>query len=78
MARIAKPPAGPRPIETLVHADSRRNIPTAEFQSIAQQMEEVRPFKPAGYQRATPLAKGRANAMPISIRRSSGAGCGSR
>jgi adenine-specific DNA-methyltransferase len=58
MARIAKPPAGPRPIETLVHADSRRNIPTAEFQSIAQQMEEVRPFKPAGYQRATPLAKG--------------------
>jgi adenine-specific DNA-methyltransferase len=58
MARIPKPPAGPRPIETLVHADSRRDIPTAEFQSIAQQMEEVKPFKPARYQRATPLAKG--------------------
>jgi adenine-specific DNA-methyltransferase len=58
MARIPKPPAGPHPIETLVHADSRRNIPTAEFQSIAQQMEEVAPFKPAHYQRATPLAKG--------------------
>jgi adenine-specific DNA-methyltransferase len=41
-----------------VHADSRRNIPTAEFQSIAQQMEEVKPFETARYQRATPLAKG--------------------
>jgi adenine-specific DNA-methyltransferase len=58
MARAPKPPAGPRPVETLVHADTRRNIPTAEFQSIAQQMEEGAPFKPAHYQRATPLAKG--------------------
>jgi adenine-specific DNA-methyltransferase len=58
MARAPKLPAGPRPIETLVHADSRRNIPTAEFQSIAQQMEEVKPFETARYQRATPLAKG--------------------
>jgi adenine-specific DNA-methyltransferase len=58
MARIPKPPAGPRPIETLVHADSRRNIPTAELQSLAQQMEEVKPFEPARYQRATPLAEG--------------------
>jgi adenine-specific DNA-methyltransferase len=58
MARIPKPPAGPRPIETLVHADSRRNIPTAEYQSIAQQIEEVKPFEPARYRRATPLAKG--------------------
>jgi adenine-specific DNA-methyltransferase len=58
MPRPPKAPAGPRPIETLRHADSRRNIPTAEFQSIAQQMEEVTPFKPARYERATPLAKG--------------------
>jgi adenine-specific DNA-methyltransferase len=58
MARPPKPQAGPRPIETLVHADTRRNIPTAEFQSIAQQMEEGAPIKPARYQRATPLAKG--------------------
>jgi adenine-specific DNA-methyltransferase len=60
MPRRPKAPAGPRPIETLVHADSRRNIPTAEFQSIAQQMEEVAPFKPAHFERATPLAKGEA------------------
>ena len=58
MPRPPKPQAGPRPIETLVHADTRRNIPTAEFQSLAQQMEEVAPVKPARYQRATPLAKG--------------------
>jgi adenine-specific DNA-methyltransferase len=41
-----------------VHADLRRNIPTAEFQSIAQQMEEIAPFEAARYKRATPLAKG--------------------
>src|SRR5690348_4454015 len=58
MARAPKPPAGPRPIETLRHADSRSNIPTAEFQSIAQQMEETAPFKPAHYMRAMPLTKG--------------------
>jgi adenine-specific DNA-methyltransferase len=58
MARAPKPPAGPRPIETLVHADSRRNIPTAEFQSLAQQMEEVAPVRPAHFKRATPLVKG--------------------
>ena len=58
MARIPKPPAGPRPIETLVHAGSRRNIPTAKLQSLAQKMEERAPLKPARYQRATPLAKG--------------------
>ena len=58
MPRLPKLPTGPRPIETLVHADTRRNIPTAEFQSIAQQMEEIAPFEPARYKRATPLAKG--------------------
>jgi adenine-specific DNA-methyltransferase len=49
---------GPRQVEMLVHADTRRNIPTAEFQSIAQQMDEIAPFEPARYKRATPLAKG--------------------
>jgi adenine-specific DNA-methyltransferase len=57
MPRPPKPPTGPRPVETLVHADTRRNIPTAEFQSLAQQMEEVAPFESARYKRATPLAK---------------------
>ncbi len=55
MPRPPKPPAGPRPVEALTHADKRRNIPTAEFQSIAQQMEEATPIAPARYPRAAPL-----------------------
>ena len=58
MPRAPKTPTGPRQVEMLVHADTRRNIPTAEFQSIAQQMEETAPFEPARYKRATPLVKG--------------------
>ena len=58
MARQPKAPTGPRQIDMLTHADTRRNIPTAEFQSIAQQMEETAPFEPARYPRATPLPKG--------------------
>ena len=48
MARSPRPPAGPRPIETLVHADTRRNIPTAEFQPVSQQMEGVAPLLTRG------------------------------
>jgi adenine-specific DNA-methyltransferase len=58
MPRLPKPPPGPRPLETLVHADTRRNIPTAEFQSLAQQMEEGTPVASARYKRASPLAEG--------------------
>ncbi|MDO9710759.1 hypothetical protein Q7A36_20580, partial [Paracraurococcus sp. LOR1-02] len=58
MSRPPKPPAGPRPIETLIHTDTRRNIPTAELQSLAQQMEETAPIGPARYKRASPLAEG--------------------
>ena len=59
MARAPKsPPKGPRPVETPVHADTRRNIPTAEYQSLAQQMEEQAPVTAAHYQRATPLPAG--------------------
>jgi adenine-specific DNA-methyltransferase len=58
MPRPPKPPAGPRPVEALTHADTRRNIPTAEFQSIAQQMEEAAPIAPARYPRASPLPPG--------------------
>ncbi len=46
----------------LVHTDTRRNIPTAEFQSIAQRMEETAPVQPAHYARATPLPKGETRA----------------
>ena len=58
MPRRPKTTPGPLPIESLVHADTRRNIPTAEFQSLAQQMEETAPVTPAHYPRATPLPKG--------------------
>ena len=58
MPRLPKPPKGAKPIEVLVHADTRRNIPTAEFQSIAQRMEEDTPVPPARYARATPLPDG--------------------
>ncbi len=58
MPRLPKSPKGPRPVEVLVHADMRRNIPTAEFQSIAQRMEEDAPIKPAHYARARPLPRG--------------------
>ena len=58
MSRAPKSPKGPRPVETLVHADTRRNIPTAEFQSLAQQLEEQAPITAAHYPRATPLPSG--------------------
>lgn len=58
MPRPPKPAPGPRPVETLTHADTRRNIPTAEHQSIAQQMEERAPLPPARFPRAAPLPPG--------------------
>ena len=56
--RKPKAPAGAKPVEALVHADTRRNIPTAEFQSIAQRMEEDAPVRPVRYPRATALPNG--------------------
>ena len=58
MPRLPKPPKGAKPVEVLVHTDTRRNIPTAEFQSIAQRMEEDTPVPPARYARTTPLPNG--------------------
>jgi len=59
MARRPNAPARPIKVEVLTHpADHRRNIPTAEFQSLAQQMEEGAPVPPAHYKRASPLAAG--------------------
>ena len=58
MPRPPKPPKPAGQIEVLLHADTRRNIPTAEFQSIAQQMEEQAPVTPARYKRAAPLPEG--------------------
>ncbi len=59
MAQTPKPSKGLRPVEALRHrADTRRNIPTAEFQSMAQQMEASKPAAPVRYKRAAPLPPG--------------------
>ena len=59
MARRPNAPARPIKVEVLTHpADHRRNIPTAEFQSLAAQMEEGAPVPPAHYKRASPLPAG--------------------
>ncbi len=61
MARLPKPPtaAAARPVEIFKHpAAARRNIPTAELQSLAQKAEEHAPVAPAHYTRARPLPPG--------------------
>ena len=56
--RPAKPATGPRPVEALTHAETRRNIPTAEHQDLAQRAEARAPVPPARYARADPLPPG--------------------
>ena len=49
----------PVKVETLTHdGAARRNIPTAEYQSVAERIEEQNPTEPAHYERARPLAEG--------------------
>ncbi len=56
---MAKTPKAPKQVETLTHDEAtRKNIPTAELQSVAQRMEEQDPFAPVHYPRARPLAEG--------------------
>ncbi len=56
---MARKPKGPKQVETLTHdAATRRNIPTAELQSAAERMEELSPFEPVVYERASPMADG--------------------
>jgi adenine-specific DNA-methyltransferase len=46
-------------IETLTHAEAaRKNIPTAEYQSLNERIEESQPFPPAHFPRTAPLAEG--------------------
>lgn len=55
-------PGGKR-IESLTHDKAARlNIPTAEYQSVAERIEEQRPTEPARYKRARPLADGETRA----------------
>ena len=61
MARPPKPPASPatRPVDAFTHdAATRRNIPTAEMQSLAQRTEERAPTPAVHYPRARPLPEG--------------------
>jgi adenine-specific DNA-methyltransferase len=56
---MAKTPKAPKQVETLTHDEAtRKNIPTAELQSVAQRMEEQDPFAPVHYPRTRPLAEG--------------------
>ncbi|CAN2535948.1 hypothetical+protein [Methylocapsa aurea] len=46
-------------IETLTHAEAaRKNIPTAEYQSLNERIEESQPFPPKHFPRTAPLAEG--------------------
>jgi adenine-specific DNA-methyltransferase len=54
----AKSPGGKK-VEALTHDKAaRRNIPTAEYQSVAERIEEQNPSGPSHYRRARRLAKG--------------------
>ena len=56
---MAREPKSPKQVESLTHDEaSRRNIPTAEFQSMAEHLEERTPPQPAHYPRTRPLAPG--------------------
>ncbi len=49
----------PVKVETLTHDKAaRRNIPTAEYQSVAERVEEQNPAEPAHFRRARPFAEG--------------------
>jgi adenine-specific DNA-methyltransferase len=49
----------PVKVETLTHDKAaRRNIPTAEYQSVAERIEEHNPTEPAHYKRERPLTGG--------------------
>ncbi|GGD00691.1 site-specific DNA-methyltransferase [Aquisalinus flavus] len=56
---MARKPKSPKKVETLSHEhETRKNIPTAELQSINEQLEEMTPQRPVAYPRARPLPKG--------------------
>src|SRR5690349_4955365 len=56
-----KTSGAPKRIETLTHKEAKRkNIPTAELQSVAQRAEEIAPVAPVIYSRRYPLIQGQA------------------
>ena len=77
MARTPKPAAGAKPVEMFTHDAKRRNIPTAELQSLAQQAEEREPVRPSPLRPRPSLCRQgrRAHGMRTETRRSSGMAC---
>jgi adenine-specific DNA-methyltransferase len=54
----AKTPSGKK-VDALKHEGAaRKNIPTAEYQSVAERLEEANPVDPVHYPRRTPLTEG--------------------
>jgi adenine-specific DNA-methyltransferase len=59
MARGPSKTSNGKSVSTLTHEGAaRKNIPTAEYQSVAEHLEELHPQQPAVYPRASPLAQG--------------------
>jgi adenine-specific DNA-methyltransferase len=68
MAGKKKTTKGAKRIEALLHEQARRrNIPTAELQSIAERIEENEPIKARRYPRTTPLPKGEARPRDLDL-----------
>jgi len=56
---MARKPKGPKQVGAFSHDDAvRRNIPTAEMESLFRREEDHAPSRPVHYPRATPLPKG--------------------
>ena len=59
MAKSPKITSRAKDVVALVHDEaSRKNIPTAEMESVAHRLEETDPVEPVRYARQRPLAKG--------------------
>ena len=61
MADVPRTPKGSKQLAALIHEEAtRRNIPTAELQSVAEYLEEMHPATPKHFPRSRPLPEGRA------------------
>lgn len=59
MASTPKAAPKRKKVETLTHEQARRrNVPTAELQSVAERLEEMNPLPPVAFPRRTKMAKG--------------------
>ncbi len=59
MARGSSKSNGGKRVETVTHTKAaRKNIPTAEYQSVAERLEEQNPVEPVHFARVRPLPEG--------------------